>query len=117
MNKMDENSEEPIVFKVFYEGQTSCLSGQNGKNTKEVRKLVFSNLPNFKQLYERLVKIEQEKHNPTRENNVSPLHLTPKNIRIEYIDDEGDRITIACNDDLQYLVEEKVRYLLVNRAS
>ena len=107
---MSEHKEEPIVFKVFYEGLVPC---PNDQNVKEVRKLVFSNLPNFKQLYDRLVRIELEKQSAYRENVDSSSNLSPKNVRIEYIDEEGDRISIACNDDLQYLVEEKVCHCLV----
>lgn len=102
---MGEHKEEPIVFKVFYEGLAPC---PNDQHVKEVRKLVFSNLPNFKQLYDRLVRIELEKQSAYRENVDSLSNIFPKNVRIEYIDEEGDRISIACNDDLQYLVEEKV---------
>ena len=107
---MSEHKEEPIVFKVFYEGLVPC---PNDQNVKEVRKLVFSNLPNFKQLYDRLVRIELEKQSVYRENVDSSSNLAPDNVRIEYIDEEGDRISIACNDDLQYLVEEKVCHCLV----
>ena len=106
---MGEHKEEPIVFKVFYEG---LAPSPNDQHIKEVRKLVFSNLPNFKQLYDRLVRIELEKQSAYRENVDSSSNLSPKNVRIEYIDEEGDRISIACNDDLQYLVEEKVCHCL-----
>ena len=107
---MGEHKEEPIVFKVFYE---ELAPSPNNQNVKEVRKLVFSNLPNFKQLYDRLVRIELEKQSAYHENVDSSSNLAPKNVRIEYIDEEGDRISIACNDDLQYLVEEKVCHCLV----
>lgn len=112
---MGDLEEEPIVFKVFYEEDNA--SSSSGKNSyinidptrvKEVRKLVFSNHPNFKQLYDRLVRIEHEKQTPCREIIDSSLSTFPQNIRIEYIDEDGDRISIACNDDLQNLVNEKV---------
>ena len=117
---MGELRDEPIVFKVFYEeDNVSSCSDKNSLNktepskVKEVRKLVFSNHPNFKQLYDRLVKIEHEKQNPCRENIDAALSIFPQNVRIEYIDEDGDRISIACNDDLHNLVNEKVSAVIL----
>ena len=82
---MGDLVEEPIVFKVFYEeDDASSSSDKNSSNNidpsrvKEVRKLVFSNLPNFKQLYDRLVRIENEKQNPCREIIDSSLSTFPQ---------------------------------------
>ena len=105
---MGELKEEPVVFKVFYEEPIPSSSDHNQQIGKEVRKLVFSNLPNFRQLYDRLVRIEQEKQNACSDNVDSSSIPILKNIRMAYIDEDGDRISIACNDDLQILVNEKV---------
>ena len=105
---MGELKEEPVVFKVFYEEPIPSSSDHNQQIGKEVRKLVFSNLPNFRQLYDRLVRIEQEKQNACGDNVDSSSIPILKNIRMAYIDEDGDRISIACNDDLQILVNEKV---------
>ena len=67
---------------------------------------MFANTPDFKQLYDRLVKIESEKRCNTENENTPSL---PKYVRIKYIDEDGDRISIACNDDLKNVIVEKVK--------
>ena len=105
---MGETKKEPVVFKVFYEEPIPSSSDRNQQTGGEVRKLVFSNLPNFRQLYDRLVRVEQEKQNACSDSIDSSSLPISKNIRMAYIDEDGDRISIACNDDLQILVNEKV---------
>ena len=72
------DSSEPIVFKVFYEVESSDVSIENSSVTelkaKEIRKVVFAYTPNFKQLYDRLVKIENEKRYNTECENISSFH-------------------------------------------
>ena len=103
------DTSEPIVFKVFYEDDSSDGSSENASvtepKTKEVRKIVFANIPDYKQLYDRLVKIESEKRYNTENENTQTLL---QYVRIKYIDEDGDRISIACDDDLKNVIEEKV---------
>ena len=106
------DTSEPIVFKVFYEDETPDVSIENAlakePKSKEVRKIVFDNAPDFKQLHDRLLKIESEKLCNTENENTPFL---PKYVRIKYIDEDGDRISIACDDDLHNVIEEKVRII------
>ena len=98
---------EPIVFKIFYEEEPSkylTVSGAEG-NPDEVRKIIFADTPNFHQLHDRLLRIENEKCN--NKENIGSV-LLPKYIRIKYIDEDGDRISIACDEDLKNVIEEKV---------
>ena len=100
------DTSEPIVFKVFYEDESTENASATESKVKEVRKIVFANTPDFKQLYDRLVKIESEKRCNTENENTPSL---PKYVRIKYIDEDGDRISIACNDDLKNVIIEKVK--------
>ena len=103
------DTSEPIVFKVFYEDESSNGSFEKASvsepKTKEVRKIIFASTPDFKQLYDRLIKIESEKRYNTETENTPTLL---KYVRIKYIDEDGDRISIACDDDLKNVIEEKV---------
>ena len=102
------DASEPIVFKVFYEEEVSNCSTASGVKGKsdEVRKIVFASTPNFGQLHDRLLRIEDEKYN--NKENIGSV-LLPKYVRIKYIDEDGDRISIACDADLENVIEEKVR--------
>ena len=110
------NSLEQITFKVFYNHDTGIYLDKNASKveaeSKEIRKIVFEGKPNFKQLYDRLIwqeHLEREKLSIIENDGVPIL---PKYVRIKYIDEDGDRITIGCDEDLQNVIEEQVRRLL-----
>lgn len=107
---------EQITFKVFYDEDTVICPDKNTSKgeaeSNEVRKIVFTTKPDFKQLYDRVLnwssKSEREKHSIIENDGCS---LLPKCVRIKYLDEDGDKITVGCDEDLQSLIEEKVRVL------
>ena len=105
------NAPEQIIFKVFYEKGNPIYDSESTINSEddsnEVRKIVFACNPDFKQLCDGLVNSEKENQSKIQEDN---SRLLPKHVRIKYLDEDGDKITIVCDDELQILIGEKVCY-------
>ena len=111
-----EISRQPIVFKVVYgDPSPRNRSSDNGSlspdtNTFEVRKIVFTSVPDFKQLVDKLWTIENEKcYNKEKLTST----LSQVDFRIRYIDEDEDFICIACNDDLHTAIQGMVNSLIL----
>ena len=105
-----------IVFKVVYgDPYPKCRLSENVSSapdatTLEVRKIVFTSTPDFKQLCDKLLKVENEKYY-NKDNSTSSLSRI--DFRIRYIDEDEDIISIACNDDLYNAIQGKVKSLII----
>ena len=106
----------PIVFKVVYGDPypthrlSENVSSAPDTTNVEVRKIVFTSTPDFKQLYDKLLMIENEKYY-NKDNSTS--NLSRVDFRIRYIDEDDDIISIACNDDLHNAIQGKVKSLII----
>ena len=109
-----DTSKSQIVFKVVYGDPTpkrhfpENVSLGPDTTDLEVRKIVFTSTPDFKQLYDKLLMVENEKYY-NKDNSTSTLSRV--DFRIRYIDEDDDIISIACNDDLHNAIQGKVKYL------
>ena len=106
----------PIVFKVVYGNPchkhhlSENVSSGPGATSLEVRKIVFTSTPDFKQLCDKLLMVENEKYY-NKDNSTSTLSRV--DFRIRYIDEDEDIISIACNDDLHNAIQGKVKSLII----
>ena len=105
----------PMVFKVVYGDPypkhrlSENVSSAPGATSLEVRKIVFTSTPDFKQLYDKLLMVENEKYY-NKDNSTS--NLSRGDFRIRYIDEDEDIISIACDDDLHNAIQGKVNSLI-----
>ena len=112
-----EISRQPIVFKVVYGDPTpkrrfpENVSSGPDTTELEVRKIVFASTPDFKQLYDKLLMVENEKYY-NKDNSTS--NLSRIDFRIRYIDEDEDFICIACNDDLHTAIQGMVYSLILS---
>ena len=104
-----------VVFKVVYGDpypkrhlSENVSSAQYTANL-EVRKIVFTTTPDFKQLCDKLLMVENEKY---YNKDISTSTLSRVDFQIRYIDEDEDIISIACNDDLHNAIQEKVKFLI-----
>ena len=103
-----------IVFKVVYGDPylkyrlSENVSSAQDTTNLEVRKIIFTSMPDFKQLCDKLFMVENEKYY-NKDNSTSTLSRV--DFRIRYIDEDEDIISIACNDDLHNAIQGKVKYL------
>ena len=108
-------SKSQIVFKVVYGDPTpkrrfpENVSSGPDTTELEVRKIVFTSTPDFKQLYDKLLMVENEKYY-NKDNSTS--NLSRGDFRIRYIDEDEDIISIACDDDLHNAIQGKVNSLI-----
>ena len=108
-------STSQIVFKVVYGDPTpkrrfpENVSPGPDTTDLEVRKIVFTSTPDFKQLYDKLLMVENEKYY-NKDNSTS--NLSRGDFRIRYIDEDEDIISIACDDDLYNAIQGKVNSLI-----
>ena len=108
-------SKSQIVFKVVYGDPTpkrrfpENVSSGPDTTELEVRKIVFTSTPDFKQLYDKLLMVENEKYYNI-DNSTS--NLSRGDFRIRYIDEDEDIISIACDDDLHNAIQGKVNSLI-----
>ena len=106
-----------IVFKVVYGDPypkrhlSENVSSAPDTTNLEVRKIVFTSTPDFKQLYDKLLIVENEKYH-NKDNSTSTLSRV--DFRIRYIDEDEDVISIACNHDLHNAIQGKVESLIIN---
>ena len=106
-----------IVFKVVYGDPypkyrlSENVSSAQDTTNLEVRKIIFTSMPDFKQLCDKLLMVENEKYH-NKDNSTSTLSRV--DFRIRYIDEDEDIISIACNDDLHNAIQGKVDYLIIN---
>ena len=107
----------PIVFKVVYGDPnpkhrlSDNVSSAPDATSLEVRKIVFTSTPDFKQLCDKLLMVENEKYY-NKDNSTSTLSRV--DFRIRYIDEDEDIISIACNDDLHNAIQGKVKSLFAS---
>ena len=106
-------SKSQIVFKVVYGDPTPKRRFPEHPDTAdlEVRKIVFTSTPDFKQLFNKLLMVENEKYY-NKDNSTSTLSRV--DFRIRYIDEDEDIISIACNDDLHNAIQGKVKSLFAS---
>ena len=106
----------PIVFKVVYGDPypkrhlSENVSSAQDTTNLEVRKIVFTSTPDFKQLCDKLLMVEHEKYY-NKDHSTSTLSRV--DFRIRYIDEDEDIISIACNDDLHNAIQGKVKSLII----
>ena len=105
-----------VVFKVVYGDpypkrhlSENVSSAQYTANL-EVRKIVFTTTPDFKQLCDKLLMVENEKY---YNKDISTSTLSRVDFQIRYIDEDEDIISIACNDDLHNAIQGKVKSLII----
>ena len=109
-------SKSQIVFKVVYGDPTpkrrfpENVSSGPDTTELEVRKIVFTSTPDFKQLYDKLLMVENEKY---YNKDISTSTLSRVDFQIRYIDEDEDIISIACNDDLHNAIQGKVKSLII----
>ena len=106
----------PIVFKVVYgDPYPKCRLSENVSSAPdttnlEVRKIVFTTTPDFKQLCDKLLMVENQKY-CNKDNSISTLSRV--DFRIRYIDEDEDIISIACDDDLHNAIQGKVKSCII----
>ena len=110
-----DTSKSQIVFKVVYGDPTpkrhfpENVSLGPDTTDLEVRKIVFTSTPDFKQLFNKLLMVENEKYY-NKDNSTS--NLSRGDFRIRYIDEDEDIISIACDDDLHNAIQGRVNSLI-----
>ena len=105
------SQEQPITFKVIFEEDDEISSSHKDERktndeSQEIRKVVFNQVPDFKQLCDKLISLGRERLCHMEKTNCG--FFPPKYVRIKYIDKDGDKITIGCDADLQNVIEEQV---------
>lgn len=86
------------VFKVFVEQQHHVPQD-------EVRRIQFESRPNFEELLEAL----DDLLSGLAEFHPGDLRGCGSKVKVQYFDEDGDKVTVGTDPELQLLLDDKVR--------